>query len=88
MSALPEPLRELAQPLPELVRTALERYFADLNGQPPADLYEFVIAQVERPLLEIVMRETRGNISRAAQVLGINRATLRTKLAKHGLQPR
>ena len=73
------------QPLCEMVRGSLDRYFADLNGQPPVDLYELVIAQVERPLLERVMQETRGNISRAAQLLGMNRATLRTRLHKYGL---
>ena len=73
------------QPLCEMVRNSLDRYFADLNGEPPANLYELVIAQVERPLLERVMQETRGNISRAAQLLGMNRATLRTRLNKHGL---
>ena len=73
------------QPLCELVQHSLEQYFADLNGQQPAGLYELVLAQVERPLLEVVMRETRGNISRAAQLLGINRATLRTRLNKYGL---
>ncbi len=57
----------------------------DLNGQEPAQLYDLVINQVEKPLLEIVMRETNGNISRAAQMLGLNRATLRTRLNKHGL---
>ena len=67
------------------MRLSLQRYFEDLNGQPAAELYELVIAQVEKPLLEIVMRETRGNITKAAQVLGINRATLRTKLNKYGL---
>ena len=73
------------QPLAQQVRLSLQRYFEDLNGQPAAELYELVIAQVEKPLLEIVMRETRGNITKAAQVLGINRATLRTKLHKYGL---
>ena len=73
------------QPLTEMVRCSLERYFKDLNGQPPADLYDLVVRQVERPLLEIVMREMRGNISKAAQVLGINRATLRSRLIKYGL---
>lgn len=68
-----------------MVRDSLERYFDDLNGQPPAELYELVVSQVEQPLLEIVMRETRGNISKAAQVLGMNRATLRKKLHKYGL---
>lgn len=73
------------QSLAQQVRLSLQRYFEDLNGQPAAELYELVIAQVEKPLLEIVMRETRGNITKAAQVLGINRATLRTKLNKYGL---
>lgn len=73
------------QPLAHQVRASLQRYFEDLNGQPAAELYELVMAQVEKPLLEIVMRETRGNITKAAQVLGINRATLRTKLNKYGL---
>ena len=62
------------------------QYFEDLNGQEPAQLYDLVINQVEKPLLEIVMRETNGNISRAAQMLGLNRATLRTRLNKHGLR--
>ena len=73
------------EPLCELVRKSLDRYFKDLNGQPAAELYDLVISQVERPLLEIVMRETRGNVSRAAQMLGINRGTLRTRLNKYGL---
>jgi DNA-binding protein Fis len=85
VSAVRESRAGVDGPLSELVRAALARYFADLNGQPPCDLYDFVIAEVERPLLETVMQQTRGNLSRAAQVLGINRATLRTKLAKYGL---
>lgn len=72
-------------PLCELVRDSLDRYFDDLNGEQPVALYELVIAQVERPLLEVVMRETRGNISKAAQMLGMNRATLRTRLNKYEL---
>jgi Fis family transcriptional regulator len=43
------------------------------------------MSQVERPLFEIVMENTRGNISRAAQLLGLNRATLRSRLRKYGL---
>ena len=73
------------RPLGVLVKDALERYFEDLNGQPPADLYELVMAQIEQPLLKVVMRETRGNISKAALLLGINRATLRKKLRKYRL---
>jgi Fis family transcriptional regulator len=77
--------RETPPPLCELVASALERYFADLNGEQPSKLYELVLEQVERPLLEVVMRESRGNISRAAQILGLNRATLRSRLIKYGL---
>lgn len=77
--------RVTEQALAHQVRLSLQRYFEDLNGQPAAELYDLVIAQVEKPLLEIVMAETRGNITKAAQVLGINRATLRTKLHKYGL---
>ncbi len=77
--------RETPPPLCEQVASALERYFADLNGEQPSKLYELVLEQVERPLLAVVMRESRGNISRAAQILGLNRATLRSRLIKYGL---
>ena len=57
----------------------------DLNGEAPAALYDLVISQVEKPLLEIVMKRASNNQSRAAQMLGINRNTLRKKLTDHGL---
>jgi Fis family transcriptional regulator len=75
------------QPLCEFVRDSLDRYFADLNGEDPVNLHELVISQVERPLLEVVLRETRGNLSRAAQLLGMNRATLRARLHKYQIKP-
>ena len=83
MSAARSPRKNA--PLCELVQHSLEQYFKDLNGQTPAELHDLVISQVEKPLLEVVMRETNGNISRAAQMLGLNRATLRTRLNKYGL---
>lgn len=73
------------QPLSFHVKEALDRYFTALNGHPPGGLYELVLTEIERPLLEEVMRRTRGNISKAAQHLGLNRATLRKKLEKHGI---
>ena len=79
---------DVGKPLATLVEHALERYFEDLKGQPPSELYELAICQVERPLFEIVLRETGGNISKAAKVLGINRATLRKKLDKYGVKKR
>ncbi len=73
------------QPLSFHVKEALERYFSALDGHTPGDLYDLVLNEIERPLLEDVMRRTRGNISKAAIQLGLNRATLRKKLEKHGI---
>lgn len=68
------------------VQSAVEDYFADLDGhQPHSDLYEMVMTEVEYPLLRAIMRHTGGNQSRAAEILGINRGTLRKKLEKFGL---
>lgn len=63
----------------------LKQYFKDLNGEMPCAVYDMVLNQVEKPLLECVMDECRGNQSRAAQILGLNRNTLRKKLLQHGL---
>ena len=73
-------------PFREMVTTALDQYFKDLNGESPVDLYEMVLVEVEKPLLEIVLRESKGNLSLAAKTLGINRGTLRTRLQKYGLK--
>jgi len=69
-----------------MVTTAFDQYFKDLNGESPVDLYEMVLVEVEKPLLEIVLRESKGNLSLAAKTLGINRGTLRTRLQKYGLK--
>lgn len=74
------------KPLCSCIDSALERFFNDLDGhQPPRDLFQMVIAEVELPLLKAVMNYARGNQSKAAEVLGINRSTLRKKLEKYGL---
>ena len=73
------------QPLNYFVRQSIEQYFNALNGEQPGDVYEMVIKEVERPLLEVVMREVNGNQSQAARILGINRNTLRKKLKHHHL---
>lgn len=73
-------------PFREMITTALDQYFKDLNGETPVDLYEMVLVEVEKPLLEIVLRESKGNLSLAAKTLGINRGTLRTRLQKYGLK--
>lgn len=71
--------------LSDTVRRVLDSYFRDLDGHETSDLYELVISQVEKPLFEAVMQHTRGNITKAAGVLGMNRGTLRSRLKKYGL---
>jgi DNA-binding protein Fis len=80
-----KPQASESRPLARHVRESLERYFDELNGQPPSGLYDLVLSEIEQPLLEVVMAQTRGNISKAAAFLGLNRATLRKKLHKYGL---
>lgn len=76
-------------PLAHCVRHAIERYFKDLHGQCPGTaLYEQVMAQVEAPLVEAVMRHVNYNQCQAAKILGINRNTLRKKLLAYGLNGR
>lgn len=72
-------------PLNGCVREALENYFADLNGHAPGNLYQLLLGEVERPLLETVMAYTRGNQTKAAELLGMNRGTLRKKLKQYNL---
>jgi len=67
------------------VKNSLERYFHDLNGEKTTNVYDMVISEVERPLLEIVMRHVKSNQCRAAELLGINRNTLRKKLKLYKL---
>jgi Fis family transcriptional regulator len=67
------------------VASALEKYFRDLDGEKPNDISEMVRKCVERPMLEIVLKQTQGNQTRAAEMLGINRNTLRKKLAEFQL---
>lgn len=71
--------------LREQVSRSVEHYFELMEGEQASDLYSLVLAEVEAPLLAAVMRHTRGNQSRAAIVLGLNRGTLRTKLKQYNL---
>ena len=73
------------QTLRDAVRTCLEKYFADLDGHEPAEIHQLVMNEVEPAMLETVMRFARGNQTRAADMLGINRTTLRKKLRQYGL---
>ena len=71
--------------LEQSVLRALEQYFADLDGAKPHALHGMVMNAVERPLLQFAMQRTNGNQSAAAELLGINRNTLRKKLTEYRL---
>jgi Fis family transcriptional regulator len=77
------PLR--TTPLRTMTAEALEGYFASLNGHRPGRLYDLVLREVEEPLFRAVLDYAEGNQSRAADILGINRGTLRKKLRTYGL---
>ena len=71
--------------LSALTGEALNGYFKKLNGHRPGDLYQLVLGEVEKPLFEAVLDYTNGNQSEAAEILGINRGTLRKKLRNYNL---
>jgi len=69
----------------QCVRDNLESYLRDLGASQPDGMYDMLVSVVEKPLLEVVMRHTDNNQSKAAQWLGLNRNTLRKKLLEHKL---
>lgn len=69
----------------DAVRFALDKFLAHLDGQQAGHIYEMVRTEVEIPMLETIMKYTRGNQSRAAIMLGISRGTLRKLLKKYDL---
>jgi len=71
--------------LRECVTRAVRRYLHDMDSQMPEGLYDLVLREVETPLLREVLAWAGGNQSKAAAALGINRATLRKKLALLGI---
>ena len=76
------------KPLSSLTDECLHSYFANLNGHKPGDLYQLVMGEVEKPLFRAVLGYTKGTQSEAAEILGINRGTLRKKLKEYKLQGR
>ena len=73
------------KPLSEQVRKAMKKYFATLGDAAPANIYEMVMTEVEQELLKAVMKYANYNQSKAANVLGLNRATLRKKLHRYNI---
>jgi len=72
--------------LQQAVKESLEDYFLHLNGETPHAIYDLVLACVEKPMLEYILNKVGGNQSKAAEILGLNRNTLRKKMAQYTLQ--
>lgn len=83
VSAMNENVQE--QSLRSSVESTMENYFHHLDGQSVTDVYDMVLQEIEAPLLEIVMKNTRQNQTKAAELLGLNRGTLRKKLKRYSL---
>ncbi len=71
--------------LSNAVNESLEDYFNHLNGESPHAIYNMVLGCVEKPMLEYILNKVGGNQSKAAEMLGLNRNTLRKKMAEYGL---
>ncbi|MGE0875066.1 MAG: helix-turn-helix domain-containing protein [Burkholderiales bacterium] len=66
--------------LADAVRRSLERYFKDMDGEQPTLIYDMVLRNIEKPMIETVLGRAEGNLTLAATMLGINRNTLRKKM--------
>ncbi len=71
--------------LAEYVTIVLENYFNNLDGQLTTNLYNMVLSQVEKPLLETVLQKTNNNQTITANILGLSRGTLRKKMQQYEL---
>ncbi len=84
-SHLEVPDNRSSEPLRACVKVSVENYLHHLDGHDVSEFFALVMTEVEAPLLEAVLAHANGNQSRAAAMLGINRATLRKKLKRYNL---
>lgn len=75
----------MSNEIADCIRRTLNRYFRDLDGEQPTAIYDMVLRNVEHSMLELVMHKAEGNQTVAAEMLGINRNTLRRKLTEYDL---
>ncbi len=83
MSNLSNEAKDSITSLATSVTQSVQKYFSELKGADPVDLYMFVLEEIETPLFRAVMEHCKYNQSRAATMLGISRGTLRTKLRRY-----
>lgn len=79
------PNNEEISQLSHAVKHSIRRYLYELDGTLPNNMYDLVLRQIEQPLFEAILEHTKGNQSRAAEMLGLNRGTLRKKLRSYNL---
>ena len=71
--------------LREFVSESVAQYLHDMGNTPPDDLHQRIMTEVEAPLIATVLEHTGGNQSRAAEILGMTRSTLRNRVRRYGL---
>jgi Fis family transcriptional regulator, factor for inversion stimulation protein len=71
--------------LSDWLQKTIKKYITVMHDGGSGHLHNLVITGVERPLLEMVLKETNGNQTQAANLLGINRNTLRKKIQEYNL---
>ena len=76
---------QIGQNLGEFSRSTVKRYLSQIQGHPAAQLHRLIMSEVEKPLLGEVLEHCQGNLTHAAEVLGMNRATLRKKLDEYNI---
>lgn len=81
-----QPVQSRNRLLKDFTEDALRSYLRNLNGHRPADMYRFVLGEIEPPLFQAIMDYAEGNQTLAAEILGLNRATLRKKLKQYDLR--
>jgi len=77
--------RDTSDLIRDCIKSNMSKYFDQINAHSSTGLHQLVMQEVEKPLLECVMQHTQKNQSKAAQVLGISRSTLRKKLDHYDL---
>jgi len=76
-----------AIPLRKHVQITVSRYLKDMGNTVPENLYQMLLSEIEPPLIEETLKCTGGNQSRAADILGMTRNTLRTKMQRYSIRP-
>lgn len=83
---MPKVHKDIQTFLEKWLDKSVKQYVAHMDGQQNGGLHHLIIGGVEKPLLEIVLEKTEGNRTKAANILGINRNTLRKKIQDYNIQ--